>query len=416
MDGADGVDGTDGTDGTNGVDGSSSFIHIKYSDNNGGSFTGNNGDDVGDWLGIFISNTATPSLSIGDYEWIRFRAVDGVDGTNGAKGNDGVDGVDGVDGIPGVNGNNNFFHIKYSNDNGLTMTANNGASAGAYVGTLVDNNLIASLDVFDYTWSQVLGNDGTNGTDGIDGAPGYIGVDGTNGTDGSDGINGLPGTRGTISTFASYATPPTDGELTATIYFLVDPDVLVDGDNIIYTVDGPGGGTKSARYDNGSWVKNVQLYVDGDAVITGTLSADRIVANSISVSSVMTVLGDISKELVYPDVLTNVNGGAPIASFTYTNFSSLAESISVVGSGRSGVLSTENIDDDSQIFAIYRGNVPVFGYGWTPLGQDAKSANFIDTLPPLSSATYDIYGARTGPAGVTDHTLTLYFNITGLRR
>lgn len=47
KDGQDGKDGTNGTDGSNGEDGKTSYLHIKYSNDGGTTFTGNNGEDPG---------------------------------------------------------------------------------------------------------------------------------------------------------------------------------------------------------------------------------------------------------------------------------------------------------------------------------------------------------------------------------
>ena len=47
KDGKDGKDGTNGTDGSNGEDGKTSYLHIKYSNDGGVTFTGNNGEDPG---------------------------------------------------------------------------------------------------------------------------------------------------------------------------------------------------------------------------------------------------------------------------------------------------------------------------------------------------------------------------------
>ena len=47
ADGKDGQDGKDGTNGQNGTDGKTSYLHIKYSNDGGATFTGNNGEDPG---------------------------------------------------------------------------------------------------------------------------------------------------------------------------------------------------------------------------------------------------------------------------------------------------------------------------------------------------------------------------------
>ncbi|WP_288757970.1 hypothetical protein, partial [uncultured Treponema sp.] len=47
------IKGSDGTNGTPGADGSSSYIHIKYS-NDGSTFTANNGEELGTWIGAVV--------------------------------------------------------------------------------------------------------------------------------------------------------------------------------------------------------------------------------------------------------------------------------------------------------------------------------------------------------------------------
>src|SRR5690606_26787453 len=52
-----------------------------------------------------------------------------------------------------------YLHIKYSDD-GVTFTANNGETPGAYIGTYVDFNPVDSTDFSAYTWNKVKGEDG----------------------------------------------------------------------------------------------------------------------------------------------------------------------------------------------------------------------------------------------------------------
>ena len=73
-----GTDGRDGTDGTPGVDGSSSYLHIKYS-NDGKTFTNNNGEELGKWIGTYVDTNSTDSSNFADYNWVRFIGEDGND-------------------------------------------------------------------------------------------------------------------------------------------------------------------------------------------------------------------------------------------------------------------------------------------------------------------------------------------------
>lgn len=66
--GKDGTNGTNGKDGTNGTDGKNSYFHIKYS-NDGTTFTSNDGNDVGRWIGSYTDFNETASTNFSDYSW-----------------------------------------------------------------------------------------------------------------------------------------------------------------------------------------------------------------------------------------------------------------------------------------------------------------------------------------------------------
>lgn len=63
-----GSDGTSGKDGTNGKNGKNSYLHIKYS-NDGTTFTENNGNDVGRYIGSYTDYNETASTNFDDYNW-----------------------------------------------------------------------------------------------------------------------------------------------------------------------------------------------------------------------------------------------------------------------------------------------------------------------------------------------------------
>ena len=47
-------------------------------------------------------------------------------------------GEDGTPGLPGEDGRTPYLHIKYSDNGGLSFTANNGEEPGAYIGQYTD--------------------------------------------------------------------------------------------------------------------------------------------------------------------------------------------------------------------------------------------------------------------------------------
>ena len=152
------VVGADGTDGQPGVDGSSSYFHIKYS-NDGLTFTANNGEELGDWMGTCVNNTEEDPAEFDAYTWKKIKGEDGKDGENGQPGE------------PGEDGKSSYFHVKYSDD-GVNFTSNNGETLGDWMGTCVDENPIDPTEFSAYTWRKIVGEDGESGIDGADGTDG----------------------------------------------------------------------------------------------------------------------------------------------------------------------------------------------------------------------------------------------------
>ena len=73
-----GADGKNGEQGVAGANGSSSYLHIKYS-NDGETFTANNGEELGTWIGTYVDTNPTDSSVFSDYNWVRFVGEDGAD-------------------------------------------------------------------------------------------------------------------------------------------------------------------------------------------------------------------------------------------------------------------------------------------------------------------------------------------------
>ena len=74
-----GADGQNGSNGANGVDGKSSYLHIKYSNDGGKTFTGSNGEDLGTWIGTYVDFTLADSMDVKMYSWSKFVGDDGTD-------------------------------------------------------------------------------------------------------------------------------------------------------------------------------------------------------------------------------------------------------------------------------------------------------------------------------------------------
>lgn len=85
-----------GADGKDGEDGKTSYLHIKYSNDGGVTFTGNNGEDPGAWIGIYVDYNINDSDDPSDYKWTKIKGEPGITGDPGLAGKDGVDGLPGI--------------------------------------------------------------------------------------------------------------------------------------------------------------------------------------------------------------------------------------------------------------------------------------------------------------------------------
>lgn len=64
--------GEQGTPGTPGADGRTPYLHIKYSNDGGETFTDNYGEELGTWIGMYTDFTEQDSRETSDYAWKRF--------------------------------------------------------------------------------------------------------------------------------------------------------------------------------------------------------------------------------------------------------------------------------------------------------------------------------------------------------
>jgi len=162
LQGIQGETGEQGIPGEPGANGLTSYFHVKYSDH----FDGTDMNDTGGlYIGTYSDHTLADSTLKTDYTWVL------VKGAQGETGEQGISGIDGTDGSTA------YLHIKYSNDNGATFTANSGEEVGLYIGTYTDHTLNDSTSVSTYKWAKIKGEKGDVGPQGIQGIQGETGAD-----------------------------------------------------------------------------------------------------------------------------------------------------------------------------------------------------------------------------------------------
>ncbi len=157
----------------NGIkNGSSSYVWIRYADDDQGTGISQSPKDKAYVAILAKVNQPVPSDDPNDYagHWVRIAGEDGLDGQIGPQGKDGAQGIPGKDGV------SSYTHIAYANSNdGATDFNLDYFNNAQYIGLLTDTTQTDSTDHTQYTWSRLLGNDGTNGKDGT---PGKAGADG----------------------------------------------------------------------------------------------------------------------------------------------------------------------------------------------------------------------------------------------
>lgn len=211
--GIQGENGTQGIPGVNGEDGRTSYLHIKYS-NDGKTFTANNGETPGAWIGQYVDFVQSDSSVFSDYKWQKIKGEDGADGKDGV-------GVQDVD------------VLYYLSTSSSTLT---GGSWSTTAPAWVNGK---------YMWSKtrVIYTDGsTTETD-----PACItGSKGANGTNGSNGEDG----RGVTSIVEQY-------------YLSTSSSSLVGGS----------WSTTAPAWVNGKyiWTRSVITYTDSSSTTTDAI-------------------------------------------------------------------------------------------------------------------------------------------------
>lgn len=180
--GPQGKQGPQGVKGTDGKNGTSSYFHIKYSNDGGKTFTANNGETVGIYIGTYVDNTEADSTSISKYTWQRLQGAQGPKGDRGIKGTD------------GTNGKTSYLHIAYANSaDGKTGFDVSNSSGKLYIGQYTDFTPNDSTNPASYSWTKIKGEQGPQG---VKGATGPTGPQGKQGIQGNTGPQGKQGTTG----------------------------------------------------------------------------------------------------------------------------------------------------------------------------------------------------------------------------
>lgn len=159
--GLQGDKGDQGIPGTNGTNGKTSYLHIKYSNDGGSTFTANSGETVGTYIGTCVDYNSDDPTTVGSYTWAKIK------GETGAKGDKGETGATGK----GVKSSAITYQASSSGTTAPTGTWSSSVpsvSAGQYLWT---KTVITYTDNTTSTLYSVA-RSGTNGTNGKDGAAG----------------------------------------------------------------------------------------------------------------------------------------------------------------------------------------------------------------------------------------------------
>lgn len=269
--GAQGPAGTQGIPGTPGPDGQTPYLHLKYSNNGGASFTSNNGEDPGSWLGQYVDFTPTDSSNPAAYTWSK---IEGQQGNQGPQGPQGVagpagavgpQGSQGIQGPAGANGQTPYFHVAYAaNADG---TAGFNFSTGVFIGTYVDFTPANSTNPAVYTWRQFQGAQGPTGTQGIPGNNGangqtsYLHIKYSNDGGSTFTANGGETPGAFIGTYTDFVATDS-GSVSAYTW------ALLQGAQGAQGIQGPTGPSGAATYIHVKWSN------DGGSSFTGNGGED----------------------------------------------------------------------------------------------------------------------------------------------
>ena len=238
-------DGTNGTPGTKGADGKTTYLHVKYSNDNGATFTANSGETVGTYIGTCTDFNSADPTTVSSYKWARIK------GDTGAKGDKGATGAKGETGATGVG-------VK-----GTTVTYQS-SSSGTTIPTGTWSSGIPSVPEGSFLWTRIVYSY-SNGTSTTAYSVGKMGAKGDKGATGNTGAagRGIKSSSVTYQVGSSQTTVPTGSwtasvpKLSSTTPYLWTRTILTYTDN-----------TTSTAYSVGTTLDGVN--VGGRNLLRGT--------------------------------------------------------------------------------------------------------------------------------------------------
>lgn len=216
-------DGVNGTPGATGADGKTSYFHVKYSNDGGKTFTPNNGEEGGTYIGTYSDFKIEDSTSVSAYTWAKIK------GEPGAKGNDGTS-------------------VKITAKSVTYQASTSGTTTPT--GAWVANPPTVAKGQYLWTKTVVTYSDG-NSTTAYSVA--YQGTNGQNGQNGSNG-RGVKSTEVTYQIWANGTSTPSGTWSTSVPDTMADKPYLWTRTIITYTDN-----TKSTSYSVGSTLKGVNV-------------------------------------------------------------------------------------------------------------------------------------------------------------
>lgn len=223
LEGSQGPQGKQGISGTNGADGKTSYLHIKYSNDGGKTFTGNSGEDIGAYIGTCVDYAKDDPTSVGTYKWAKIKGEAGAKGDKGDTGGTGATGK----------GVKSIVEQYYKSTSATAMSG--GSWSTTYPGW-ENSKYIWTRSVITYTDNTtstttavcVTGSKGDKGATGAKGDKGDKGATGPQGPQGPQGVKGDKGPQGDKG--ATGATGPQGPQGAAG----------KDANQVVHTVNGNG--------------------------------------------------------------------------------------------------------------------------------------------------------------------------------
>jgi hypothetical protein len=164
--------------------GAASYLHQKYSNDGGKTFTAPDGETPGSYLGLYADHTPEDSNLVTAYKWALIRGADGANGTEGA-----------------------YTEFRFAKNGSPSVAPALATTTAAPSGWTTAQPALAALE---YMWMTSTKKTAAGAMTGIWSTPARVnGADGEKGPQGIDGPKGADGIQ--LYTWLKYADSPTAG-------------------------------------------------------------------------------------------------------------------------------------------------------------------------------------------------------------